>query len=1117
MAKAAQEEGRERSAADLPTAAVAARLLDRLGELSSGLVLLARSERRAALFARVMAGMAPGLEVLTFPAWDCVPYDRASPSHDVMGRRIATLRRLAAGAAEPWVMVTTPEALAQRVPPRATWDGAALTIRRGEALDAEALQDWLQRSGYILDERVDEAGEAAIRGAVIDLFPSGADRPVRIDHADGRVTGIRCYDAATQLSLEEQEALTLLPASELLLPPAGDGEAAPERFAGMEHFLPDYCEPLETILDYAGDAVLALDPGAEEGHGLFWEQVTDSFETRRAVPRQSGGRTAPAPERLYLDPAEWERRLGGVRRLDIDLEGIEQAPRPARAADPRQAFAGLLEVAQEGRRTVVLAAAPRDLAALVRRARRAVGSEPAAVADWNAALAAPAGSLLSLAAEIDAGFLDNRKNIAVLGAAEVLGRRSAAEVEQITARAALGIEAVALRPGDTVVHIDHGLAKLTGIETVAPAGGASADALVLEFGDGAKLLVPAEEAGRVWRYGAAAEAVTLDKLDGTTWPKRRAALEADLTELAGKLVKLTRARQAAKAEPLVPPRREYGRFAAAFPYPETADQARAIEEMEADLASGRPMDRLVCGDVGFGKTEVALRAAAAAVLAGRQVAVVAPTTVLVRQHVGTFRRRFASFGIEVAHLSRLVKAAEARAVKQGLASGATKLVVGTHALAGKGVGFKDLGLLIIDEEQRFGAQEKAKLRALGDNVHLLTLTATPIPRTLETAMLGLKELSIIATPPARRQPVRTFLTAFDPVSVRAALLRERRRGGQSFVVCPRVEDIEPMRERLAALVPELQVVTAHGKMPAEAMDAAMVDFADGIGDVLLATNIIESGLDVPRANTILIWRADRFGLAQLHQLRGRVGRGRVRGTAYLLTDPEAKLGKATEQRLRTLESLDRLGAGFAISGQDLDLRGAGDLLGEEQAGHLKLIGLGLYQHMLGRALRSARGEAAEEEWTPAIRLGLDAAVPEDYVPEPEIRIDLHLRLGRLGPDYDPHDLADEIADRFGPLPDSVANLIALADLRRQARALEVEKLDAGPEALAATFRDGAAVAAARRIDPAEGLEWRGERLVWARPSLSAEQRRTLAAEFLGLIAGGGRRRSHRQEATAAAA
>ncbi len=1004
----ALEAGRDEREAILPLEELAARLIETAGE--GGVLFVARSERRASLIARVLRELAPSLQVLRFPAWDCVPYDRASPSRFVMGRRVATLRCLAAGAGRSFIVVATPEALAQRVPPRALWPAAELRIKVGDVLEIEALEKYLLRTGYVLDERVDEAGEAAIRGAVIDVFPAGAEQPVRLDHAEGRIAGIRRYDAASQRTLAEEPEMLLLPASEAVCPAEEKGEAV-ERFAGIEHFLADFSGPLETMFDYAAGAKILAESGGAERHSGFWNEVEDAYATRLAGPR-NGGRTPPAPAKLYLDPAEWERQVAAAERVEVDLEGVA-APSAAAAAD----------------------------------------GPPTA--------------------------------------------------------GALGLGEMELRPGDAVIHIEHGMARLTGIESVA-AGGVAEDALVLEFAGEAKLLVPAEDIAKIWRYGGETEAVTLDRLGGAAWPKRREALERDLAALAGQLVAMARERQAARATRIVPKRRDYERFADRFPFAETADQARAIADVLGDLASGRRMDRLVCGDVGFGKTEVALRGAAAVALGGKQVAVAAPTTVLVRQHIQTFGRRFAALGIEVAQLSRLVGAAEARAVKQALAAGQTRLVIGTQALAGKGIKFADLGLLIIDEEQRFGAAQKEKLRALGRDVHVLTLTATPIPRTLQWAMLGLQDVSVIATPPARRQPVRTFVTPFDPVSVRSALLRERRRGGQSFVVCPRIEDIGPMAARLGELVPELQVVVAHGKLPAQAIDKTMVDFADGIGDVLLATNIIESGLDVPRANTMLIWRADRFGLAQLHQLRGRVGRGRARGAAYLLTDPAKKPGKATEQRLKTLENFDRLGAGFEISGRDLDLRGAGDLLGEEQAGHLKLIGLGLYQDLLKRALAAARGEAPEADFSPSLHLGLEAAIPENFIPEPEIRINLHARLARPAAEDNADSLAAELSDRFGTLPEPVENLIALADLRRKARRLGVERLDAGPEAIAATFRQGFALAAAGRTGP--DMEWRGERLVWSRRSETPEERRELAREFLDGLAGPAKRRKARAPA-----
>jgi transcription-repair coupling factor (superfamily II helicase) len=1083
----------------LPIAALAVRLLDSAPD-EGDLLYVARAERRAGRMARILGEIAPDLEVLTFPAWDCVPYDRAGPSREVMGIRTATLRQLSGPAQGRRIVVTTPEALAQRVAPRSLWSGAEFHLKVGDELPIEAFEDFLLRTGYILDERVDEAGEAAIRGAVVDLFPPVGGHPVRLDHSDGRITGIRSYDPATQRTLADQVELTLLPVSEVVLPPT---EEPPERFPAMEHWLPDFYAELETLFDYLPGAALVLDPGAADAYEQFWEQVEDAHKTRLSMPRGGGARPALTPDRLYLDAVEWGRRIAEMDAFEPPKDGLEPVPRFAAERDPARALSGFLaDQLDRGRRIVLAARLRRELHRLSQRALAALEADPVPAGSWTEALST-AGRSVTLPADLDGGFVDSRAGVVAIGAADLFGSRVYAGAEEASARAELGMTEVELRPGDAVIHMDHGLALLSGIETIAPAGAAAEDALQLEFAEAAKLLVPAAEIEKVWRYGAEAESVSLDKLNGATWPKRRAELEQDLAATARKLIALAKERRNARGETIVPPRRAYERFASGFPYAETPDQARAIDEVLADLASDRPMNRLVCGDVGFGKTEVALRAAAAAVLAGKQVAVVAPTTVLVRQHVQSFRRRFAGFGQEVAHLSRLVKSAEARAVKQGLASGETRLVIGTHALAGKGIKFKDLGLLIIDEEQRFGAKQKEALRALGNNVDVLTLTATPIPRTLELALVGLQEVSIIATPPARRQPVRTFLTPFDAVTVRTALLRERARGGQSFVVCPRIEDMQPMADRLRELVPELQVMAAHGKMPAEEIDRVMVDFADGIGDVLLATNIIESGLDVPRANTILVWRADRFGLAQLHQLRGRVGRGRARGTAYLLTDPETEIAKATEQRLRTLEALDRLGAGFAISGRDLDLRGAGDLLGEEQAGHVKLIGVGLYQHMLQRAVATARGEVLDNDWSPALHVGLDTNVPEDYIPEPELRINLHARLARLGEGDEPGDLADEILDRFGPLPDTVQNLIAVCELRRRARRLGIEKLDAGPEAIAASFRAGTDLPGlSARTDIAEqGMEWRGERLVWPRPSSSPEERRKLARRFLAMLAG----------------
>ena len=711
---------------------------------------------------------------------------------------------------------------------------------------------------------------------------------------------------------------------------------------------------------------------------------------------------------------------------------------------------------------------------------------PRPVSGWEEILGAAPGAVLLLRADFDAGFVRAEDAVAVIAASDLLGSRAGHRMPMELTRGALeaGSES-ALRIGDAVIHIEHGIGRLRGIESVATTGIAEQEALRIEYAGGAVLIVPVGEIEQVWRYGAESEAVSLDRLDGEGWKKRRAQVEDDIAETARGLRRLMREREAREAPKLNPPSRRYERFVAGFPFVPTVDQARAVSDILEDLKSGHPMDRLVCGDVGFGKTEVALRAAAAAVFGGCQVALVAPTTVLVRQHLNTFRRRFAPFGTRIAGLSRLVTPAEAREVKQGLADGSIDIVIGTHAVAGKGVGFDRLGLLIIDEEQRFGTGIKEKLRGFADGVHVLTLSATPIPRTLQGAILGLHALSLLETPPARRLPVQTVLAPFDPGLVRQALAAEKRRRGQSFVVVPRIEDIEPIAGRLRELLPELDLKIVHGKMPAAEIDEVMVAFADGAGDLLLATDIIESGLDLPRANTILIWRPDRFGAAQLHQLRGRVGRGRRRGLAWLLTDPDETLAPATEKRLRLLTEHNRLGAGFAISRRDMDMRGAGELLGEKQAGHVRLIGVDLYRHLLDRALEAVGGEALPPDRPVEVSLGSSGSIPADYVSDPEIRLNLYARLARLRDPAGIEDFAGEIEDRFGAPPDAVRNLLDAARIRVMARRAGAVRVDAGPRGIAVTFDPGAA--ARRREVPREadggiaGFRWKDARLISDQP------------------------------------
>ncbi|KAA2241211.1 TRCF domain-containing protein [Salinarimonas soli] len=1083
--------------ADAPLGLLAVRLIERARAAGAGgLVHMAAGESRAERLGAIAAALAPDLPVVVLPPWDCLPFDRASPSREAMGRRVAALRRLDEAGGAPRLLVATPDALLQRVPPAALLGEATVDIRVGGSVDPDELGALLHRPGYVIDERVDEPGEVAIRGHVIDVFPGGAARPYRIEHEDGRVTAIRSYDPVSQRTEAEQETLAILPVSELILPPPAEGEEPLERGPGLEHWLPDFVPGLQTVLDLLPGAALVVEPKAETRRMAGLMQVRDAHEGRAGLPQAAGetARPVPAPDRLYLDEAAWSACTAArpVERLPEagDDLGVPRFVLERRAGGALARFVAAEREA--GRRVVLAAATKRDAGRLA----RPLDDAPEPAVGWAAVTAAPKGALLALSIDLEAGFRDEAGGVTVVAAADLLGSRAETGADDGSAPI-LPLADPDLHLGDAVIHVDHGMAVLQGIEALEAGAAGAGDAVRLGFARDATLLTPATAMDRIWRYGADAEAVTLDRLDGEAWAKRRAALDEELADTAARLVTLARERGEARVEPIRPPAAPYERFVARFPYPETRDQARAIAAVLDDLASGTPMDRLVCGDVGYGKTEVALRAAAAVALSGRQVALVAPTTVLVRQHLQTVERRFADLGVTVGHLSRLVSAAEAKAVKAGLADGSIRVVVGTHALAAEGVTFADLGLVVIDEEQRFGAAVKGRLRDLGRRANVLTLTATPIPRTLQAALVGLQDLSLITTPPARRQPIRTFLAPFDPLSFREALLRERRRGGQSFVVCPRIEDIGPIEARLAEVAPDLRLVVAHGKMPAAAMDEAMVRFADGDGDVLLSTSIIESGLDVPRANTMLVWRADRFGLAQLHQLRGRVGRGRARGICYLLTEPGTELPEATRKRLQTLEALDRLGAGFAVSARDLDLRGAGELLGEEQAGHVTLVGTGLYQHLLERALRAARGEAVED-WTPELNLGFAGSIPDDYIPEPEVRLNLYARLSRAEAAEEVEALADEIADRFGALPDPMAGLFDLTRLRVLCRRLRVARIDAGPAAIALTFRPEAG-AGPGLAEAGPDLAWKGERLILARAAGDEAARRALAVDLLDRI------------------
>ena len=1072
----------------LPVGAVAAALVEAVAKHPGDLIHVAGDEREADELAELARAFAPGLELLVFPPWDCLPYDRASPSATSMGGRMATLLALARGGEAPRLVLTSPEALIQLTLPAAALKGVEHPVALHRAGEVEAIAAFARRTGYRSQEEVAESGDIGLRGEVLDIFPAAADRPFRLEIADGEVRALHAFDPLSQLTTGASDTLTLGPASELIAPQAdADVDAfAPEagRPSGLEHDLPRLSGPLVSLLDHAPKAAVSLADGARLRLHRLADQIASAYEAARTLAVDRKRSAPPRPETLYLNEEAVDEALAAGEAQELKLRA-RPTPLFALSSRPVREAADHLSSVLDGGGVAVLAGPRADLDRLSREVERRSGRPFKPVKDWAAVRRAKAGALLALPVELAHGFELEAPRLCVVTTQDVLGTR-ARHAAQAAPTSLLEAEPD-LRFGDLVIHEDHGVGVLRALESVE-AEGVARPTVRLEYHEGAALLVPVDELRKVWRYGAEADVVPLDRLNTNGWARRRAGVEEAVSETAHELVALAKTRDETEAPQIAPPRQAYEHFVARFAYPPTADQQAAIDAILHDLHAGRPMNRLVCGDVGFGKTEVALRAAAAVALSGRQVALAAPTTVLARQHLQTFQRRFADLGVEIGHLSRLAKPAEAKATKAGLASGEVGLVIGTHALAAKDVAFKDLGLLIIDEEQRFGTKLKADLHALAPGAHVLTLTATPIPRTLQAALVGLQDISVIATPPARRRPVRTLLSPFDPATIKTALQRERGRGGQSFVVTPLIEDIEPLRVQLAELVPELSLLVAHGELPAEEVDEVMVRFADGDGDgdVLLATNIIESGLDVPRANTMLVHHPDRFGLAQLHQLRGRVGRGRVQASAYLLYDPAHPLSDAARTRLETLIAYDRLGAGLAISARDLDIRGAGDLVGEDQAGHLKLIGVGLYQWLLERAVRQARGQPVDDRPEPEMALGAEGELSEAYIPDAEMRLNLYAQLSRLDTPKAVRAFAHDLEDRFGPPPAEAQTLLDLATLGRLARDLGVVRLSVGPKGVALDFADAAT--AARVAGEREDLTVRDARLVWKLAPEAEEER-----------------------------
>ncbi|HEX4261929.1 MAG TPA: transcription-repair coupling factor [Acetobacteraceae bacterium] len=1070
-------------------------LARRRAEHTGSVLHVARDDARMARLTEALGFFAPGIEVLRFPAWDCLPYDRVSPNTAIVSERVATLARLMEPAAAPRIVLTTVNALVQRVPPRHVLRGESRTLRPGETIEPEALARFLEAGGYARAGTVMEPGEFAVRGGIIDIFPAGEPDPVRLDLFGDTIESIRRFDAATQRSNRRVETLTLRPVSGMSLDPAsvarfregwreqfGPGAAEDpiyqaisdrRRYPGMEHWAPLFFQMMETLLDYLPQAAVSLDHQAEEVLDSRLEMIADHYDARRTLPRDGEVPYRPLPpDLLYLDRDGWDAMLGRGPLFAFSPyarpeagSGIDAGGRPGviftRAGQANaNATEQLREQAQtwvrQGRRTIIAAwtrGSRERIAALLRENK--IRAEP--VEDWEAARALPIGTAALVVLGLERGFV--AEDLAIVGEQDLLGERISRPPRRRKRADQFIAEATEIAEGDLVVHQDHGIGRYDGLVTLS-VNDAPHDCLRLLYDGDDKLFLPVENIEMLSRFGSEGAGVGLDKLGGAGWQTRKARAKQRIRDMAGVLIQVAAARKLRDAETLAPPEGTWDEFCARFPFAETEDQARAIADVLEDLASGRPMDRLICGDVGFGKTEVALRAAFVAAMSGSQVAVVVPTTLLARQHFRTFSERFRGFPVKIAQLSRMVTAKEAAAVRAGLADGSINIVVGTHALLAKSVSFSAIGLLVIDEEQHFGVAHKEKLKQLREDVHVLTLTATPIPRTLQLALTGVREMSVIATPPVDRLAVRTFIMPFDGVVVREAIQRERFRGGQVFCVVPHIEDLDRMAERLREIVPEARLAQAHGRLAPTELERVMTEFGDGRFDILLSTNIVESGLDMPAVNTLVIHRADLFGLGQLYQLRGRVGRGKQRGYAYLTWPANHRLSAAAEKRLTVMQTLDSLGAGFTLASHDLDIRGAGNLLGDEQSGHIREVGIELYQQMLEDAvaeMRTARGRRRtdERDWTPNISLGLPVLIPEDYVRDLPVRLGLYRRIGSLASDAESDAMAAELVDRFGKLPEEVENLLQVVALKRLCREAGVERVEAGPKGMVLGFRGNA--------------------------------------------------------------
>lgn len=1065
---------------NLPGAALSLAIAEAASAGKRFTLLLTADSQTAERLEQELGFFAPDLDVLHFPDWETLPYDLFSPHQDIISQRVDSLYRLP-GVKRGVLVVPITTALHRLAPTRFLL-GSSLVLDVGQKLDVDQMRLRLEAAGYRCVDTVYEHGEFAVRGALIDLFPMGSDLPYRIDLFDDEIETLRTFDPETQRSVDKVESIRLLPAREFPL----DKKAVTdfrgrfrERFdvdfrrcpiyqdltsgitpAGIEYYLPLFFEETATLFDYLPqDTQVFSLPGIEQAADQFWNDVRNRYEERRVDPE----RPLVPPAELFLPVEDCFARLKGSPRLVLSQDDIDSG-----VGRERFSARALPDLAIQAKATEPLAALRRFLDEFPGRVlfsaesagRREVLLEmlarlklrPQEVEGWPAFIASTERLAITIA-PLDEGLLLDDPGIALIAESPLFGQR----VMQRRRRERRGdagdnvIKNLAeLREGAPVVHIDHGVGRYLGLITLDIEGQA-AEFLALQYAEEAKLYVPVASLHLIARYTGSDDALApLHRLGSETWQKAKRKAAEQVRDVAAELLDVYARRAAREGYAFKDPKADYATFAAGFPFEETPDQQSAIEAVLEDMLTPKPMDRLVCGDVGFGKTEVAMRAAFVAVHSGKQVAVLVPTTLLAQQHYNSFRDRFADWPVTVEVMSRFKSAKEVESAAQQLSDGKIDIIIGTHKLLQDDVRFKNLGLAIIDEEHRFGVRQKEQLKSLRSEVDILTLTATPIPRTLNMAVAGMRDLSIIATPPARRLSVRTFVMERQKTAIKEALLRELLRGGQVYYLHNEVASIEKCAAELAELVPEARIAVGHGQMRERDLEQVMSDFYHKRFNVLVASTIIETGIDVPSANTIVIERADKFGLAQLHQLRGRVGRSHHQAYAYLLTPPRKQMTLDAEKRLEAIANAQDLGAGFVLATHDLEIRGAGELLGEGQSGQIQAVGFTLYMEMLERAVKAIRkGEQPNLEQPlgggPEVNLRVPALIPEDYLPDVHARLILYKRIASAADEDGLKELQVEMIDRFGLLPEPTKNLVRLTLLKLQAEKLGIRKVDSGPQ------------------------------------------------------------------------